>query len=68
MVPITHSQKKIAHPTVYHHLSQLSVAMQLNGLNKCRENSGVQMKLTKAIFRTSHKLQFSQLPNQHRTT
>ncbi len=41
-----HSQKKIAHPTVYHHLSQLSVDIQLDWLNKCRENSGVQMKLT----------------------
>ncbi len=41
---IIQSQKKIAHPTVYQHLSQLSVDIQLNGLIKCRENSGVQMK------------------------
>ena len=42
--------EKIAHPTVYHHLNQLSVDIQLNGLIKCRENSGVQMKLTQVIF------------------
>ncbi len=30
--------EKIAHPTVYHHLSQLSVDIQLNGLIKCRED------------------------------
>ncbi len=44
--------EEIAHPTVYHHLSQLSVDIQLNCLNKCRENSGVQMKLTQVIFRS----------------
>ena len=31
--------EKIAHPTVYHHLSQLSVNIQLNGLIKCKEDS-----------------------------
>ncbi len=30
--------EKIAHPTVYHHLSQLSVDIQLNGLIKCKED------------------------------
>ena len=42
--------EEIAHPTVYHHLSQLSVNIQLNGLIKFREDSGVQMQLTKLIF------------------
>ena len=43
----------IAHPTVYHHLSKLSVDIQLSGLIKCRENPGVQMQLTQVI---SHSL------------
>ncbi len=114
--------ERIAHPTVHHHLSQLSVYIQLNGLVKCREDSSVHMNLTLVIFRllswhtqvwmtpsappkaplvlcvpdipessalrqwtpvitnwinwnaswihwprTSHKLQFSQMPNQHQT-
>ncbi len=42
--------EEIAHPTVYHHLSQVSVDNQLSGLTKCRENSGVQMKLSRVIF------------------
>ena len=76
--PSNHTlSEKIANPTVYHHLSRLSIDIQLNGLIKCREDSCVQMKLTQVIFcslswfhwpGTSHKLQFSQLPNQHGTT
>ncbi len=31
--------EEIAHPTIYQHLSQLSVDIQLNGLIKCREDS-----------------------------
>ncbi len=44
--------EEIAHPTVYHHLSQLSVDIHLNGLIKCREDSGVQMQLDQVIFRS----------------
>ena len=44
--------EETAHPTVYHHLSQLSVDIQLNGLIKCREDLGVQMQLTHVIFRS----------------
>ncbi len=44
--------EEIAHPTVYHHLSQLSVDIQLNRLIKCWEDSGIQMKLTQVIFRS----------------
>ncbi len=43
--------EEIAHPTVYHHLSQLSVDMQLNGLIKCREDSGAKMQRIQVIFR-----------------
>ena len=43
----------IAHPTVYHHLSQLSVDIQLSGMIKCREKPGVQTLLTQII---SHSL------------
>ena len=57
-----------AHPTIDLHLCQLSVDIQLNGPMKCREASGVQMQLTQVIFRSSHKLQVSQLPNHHGTT
>ncbi len=53
--------EKIAHPTVYNHLSQLSVDIQLNGLIKCRENSGVQMKLTEVIFRSLSWIHLSQV-------
>ncbi len=42
--------EEIAHPTVYHHLSQLSVNVQLNGLIKCMEDSVVQMQLNQVIF------------------
>ena len=42
--------EETAHPTVYHHLSQLSVDVQLNALIKCREDSGVQIQLNQVIF------------------
>ena len=42
--------EEIAHPTVYHHFSQLSVDIQLSRLIKCREDLGVQMHLTQVIF------------------
>ena len=42
--------EEIAHPTVYHHLSQPSVNIQLNGLIKCREDSGAQMQLTQVTY------------------
>ncbi len=38
-----HSQKKTAHSTAYHHPSHISVDVQLSGLIKFREYSGVQM-------------------------
>ena len=41
--PLSMVSEEIAHLTVYHHLSQVSVDIQLNGLIKCREVSGVQM-------------------------
>ncbi len=41
---------KRAHSTVYHHLSQLSVDIQLTRLIKLSEGSGVQMQMTQAIF------------------
>ncbi len=44
--------EEIAHPTVYHHLSQLSVEIHLNELIKYREDSGVQIQLTEVIFRS----------------
>ena len=42
--------EETAHPTVYDHLSQVSVDNQLSGLAKCREDSGVQMPLSQVIF------------------
>ncbi len=42
--------EEMAHSTEYHHLSQFSVNIQLNGLIKCREDSGIQMKLTQLVF------------------
>ena len=42
--------EEIAHPTVYYHLSQVSVDNHLSGLDKCRENSGVQMPLSQVVF------------------
>ncbi len=42
--------EETAQPTVYHHLSQASVDMQLSGLIKCREDSGVLMQVTQLIF------------------
>ena len=38
--------EKIAHSTVFHHLSHLSVDIQQSVLIKFKENSGVQMQLT----------------------
>ncbi len=43
--------EETAQPTVYHHLSQVSVDMQLSGLVKCREDTGVLMQVTQLIFR-----------------
>ncbi len=51
--------EKIAHPTVYHHLSQLSVDIQLNGLVKCKEDSGVQMKLNLEVGKKRLKMVLS---------
>ncbi len=42
--------EEIAHPTVYNHLSQVSVDNQLSGLVKCSEDSGVQMPLSQVVF------------------
>ena len=42
--------EETAQPTVYHHLSQISVDMQLSGLIKCREGTGVLMQVTQLIF------------------
>ena len=53
--------EKIAHPTVYHHISQLSVDIQLNGPIKCKEDSGVQMKLTQVIFHSLSWIHLSQV-------
>ena len=48
-IQFTHAlSEEIAHPTVYHHLSQLSVDIQLNGLIKCREDSGVPLTQNKS--------------------
>ncbi len=44
--------EETAHPTVYHHLSQLSVDIQLSGLIKCREDSGLLIQLIQVIFRS----------------
>ena len=49
--------EKIAHSTAYHHLSHLSVDIQLGGLIKFREDSGV------SGLGTCQKLRFSQLLN-----
>ncbi len=43
--------EETAQPTVYHHLSQVSVDMQLSGLIKCREDSGVLLQVTQLYFR-----------------
>ncbi len=53
--------EKIAHPTVYHHFSQLSVDIQLNGLVKCKEDSGVQMKLNQVILCSLSWIHLSQV-------
>ncbi len=42
--------EETAHSTVYHHLSQLSVEIQVSGLIKFREESGVQIQLTDSLF------------------
>ncbi len=44
--------EETAHPTVYHHLSQLSVDIQLRGVIKCSEDSGVIVQLTQVVFRS----------------
>ena len=43
--------EETAQLTVYHHLSQFSVDMQLSRLIKCREDTGVLMQVTQLIFR-----------------
>ena len=53
--------EKIAHLTVYHHLSQLSVDNQLNGLIKRKEDSGVQMKLNQVILFSLSWIHLSQV-------
>ena len=42
--------EETARSTVYHHFSQLFVVIQLSGLIKFREVSGVKVQLTQAIF------------------
>ena len=44
--------EETAHPTVYHHLSQLSVDIQLSGLIKCSQDSRVLRQLTQVVFRS----------------
>ena len=65
-IPVIYScmatlSEKIAHPTAYHHLSQLSVDIQLNGLIKCKEDSGVQMNLNKVILCSLNWIHLSQV-------
>ena len=43
--------EETAQPTVYHHLIQVSVDMQLSGLIKSREDTGVLMQVNQLIFR-----------------
>ncbi len=43
--------EETAQPTVYHHLSQMSVDVQLNGLIKYWEDSSFLMQVTQLIFR-----------------
>ena len=76
---------EIAHFTVYHRLSQVSVDNQSGGLTKCRHSNAaepgdflftgldatVTVRMRSRIIhcpRSSQKLQFSELPNQHGTT
>ena len=49
LIPLS---EEIAHPTRYHHLSQISVDIQWNGLIKCREQSSAS---------DPHDLRFTQL-------
>ncbi len=42
--------EETAQPIVYHNLSQVSLDMQLSGLIKCREDSGVLMQVTQLIL------------------
>ncbi len=42
--------EEIAHPTVYNHLTQVSVDNQMSGLAKCREDSDGQMPLRQVVF------------------
>ncbi len=51
-IPEATLSEETAQPTVYHHLSQLSVDIQSSGLIKCREDSSVQRQLTQVIFRS----------------
>ena len=53
--------EETAHPTVYHHLSQLSFDIQWNGLIKCSEDSGLLMQLTHVIFCSLTRYHMSQL-------
>ena len=55
--------EEIAHPTVYHHLSQLSADIQLNELIKCTEDSGVLLIGSKIMKIPSLDKEF---PLQHR--
>ena len=47
---ITVSEKKTVHSAVYHHLSQLSVNIQVSELNKFSDDLGVQMQLAQLNF------------------
>ena len=53
--------RKNSSPTVYHHVSQPSVDIQLNGLIKCKEDSGVQMKLNQVILCSLSWIHLSQV-------
>ena len=48
----TSLSEEIAHSPVNHHPSQLSVDIQLNGLIKGKEDSGVQMQVAQVISRS----------------
>ena len=43
---------EIAHPKVYHHLSQLYVNIQVSRLSKFREYSGIQLELNQIFLLT----------------
>ncbi len=61
MLKILYTLRKNNSPHCHHHLSQLSVDIQLNGLIECREDSGVQMKLTQVIFHSLSWIHLSQV-------